>query len=31
MEVRDMLGPIDYIVVGFKGNQFDGSIISELS
>ena len=26
-----MLGPIDYIVVGFKGNQFDGSIISKLS
>jgi len=26
-----MLGPIDYIVVGFKGNNFDGSILSELS
>lgn len=25
-----MLGPIDYIVVSFKGNNFDGSIISEL-
>lgn len=25
-----MLGPIDYIVVGFKGNNFDGSILSEL-
>jgi hypothetical protein len=26
-----MLGPIDYIVVGFKGNNFDGSILSELA
>lgn len=26
-----MLGPIDYIVVGFKGSQFDGSIIDELA
>ncbi|HEY5806076.1 MAG TPA: DUF6325 family protein [Candidatus Saccharimonadales bacterium] len=26
-----MLGPIDYIVVGFRGNKFDGSIIGELS
>jgi hypothetical protein len=26
-----MLGPIDYIVVGFNGNNFDGSIISELA
>lgn len=26
-----MLGPIDYIVVGFKGNKFDGSIIDRLS
>lgn len=26
-----MLGPIDYIVVSFKGNNFDGSIINELS
>jgi hypothetical protein len=25
-----MLGPIDYVVVGFKGNNFDGSIIKEL-
>lgn len=25
-----MLGPIDYIVVGFKGNNFDGSVLSEL-
>lgn len=25
-----MLGPIDYIVVGFRGNQFDGSIMDEL-
>jgi Family of unknown function (DUF6325) len=26
-----VLGPIDYIVVGFKGNHFDGSILDELS
>jgi hypothetical protein len=26
-----MLGPVDYVVVGFKGNSFDGSIIKELS
>jgi hypothetical protein len=26
-----MLGPIDYVVVGFKGNNFDGSVVSELS
>jgi hypothetical protein len=25
-----MLGPIDYIVVGFKGNNFDGTILEEL-
>jgi hypothetical protein len=25
-----MLGPIDYIVVGFKGNNFDGSVLEEL-
>ncbi|HSX16073.1 MAG TPA: DUF6325 family protein [Candidatus Saccharimonadales bacterium] len=25
-----MLGPIDYIVVGFEGNKFDGSIADEL-
>lgn len=25
-----MLGPIDYIAVGFDGNNFDGSILSEL-
>lgn len=25
-----MLGPIDYIAVGFKGNNFNGSILSEL-
>ena len=25
-----MLGPIDYVVVGFKGNNFDGSILTEL-
>jgi uncharacterized protein DUF6325 len=26
-----MLGPIDYIAVSFEGNDFDGSILSELS
>lgn len=26
-----MLGPIDYIVIGFEGNNFDGSIMDELS
>jgi hypothetical protein len=26
-----MLGPIDYVVLGFKGNSFDGSILNELS
>ena len=26
-----MLGPVDYIVVGFKGNNFDGSVLEELS
>lgn len=26
-----MLGPVDYIVVGFKGNNFDGSVLAELS
>ena len=25
-----MLGPIDYIAVGFDGNHFDGSILNEL-
>jgi hypothetical protein len=25
-----MLGPIDYIAVGFKGNNFNGSILEEL-
>lgn len=25
-----MLGPIDYIVVGFRGNNFDGSVLAEL-
>src|SRR5437868_11674368 len=25
-----MLGPVDYIIVGFKGNNFDGSILREL-
>lgn len=26
-----MLGPIDYIAISFEGNDFDGSILSELS
>ena len=26
-----MLGPIDYIAVGFKGNNFDGSVLEELA
>lgn len=26
-----MVGPIDYIVVGFEGNKFDGSILKALS
>lgn len=26
-----MLGPIDYVAVGFEGNNFDGSILAELS
>ena len=26
-----MTGPIDYIVLGFAGNNFDGSILRELS
>jgi hypothetical protein len=26
-----MLGPIDYIVIGFKGSNFDGSVLDELS
>ena len=26
-----MLGPIDYIAVGFKGNNFDGGILDALS
>ncbi len=26
-----MLGPIDYIVVGFKGNNFDGSVLEALA
>jgi len=25
-----MLGPIDYIAVGFEGNNFDGSVLAEL-
>jgi hypothetical protein len=26
-----MIGPVDYIVMGFKGNNFDGSILDELT
>jgi hypothetical protein len=26
-----MLGPIDFIAVGFKGNNFDGSVLEELA
>ena len=26
-----MLGPIDYIIVGFEGNKFDGSILKALA
>ena len=26
-----MRGPIDYIIVGFEGNQFDGSIVKAIS
>ena len=26
-----MFGPIDYVAVGFKGNNFDGSILAELA
>jgi hypothetical protein len=26
-----MLGPVDYIIVGFKGNNFDGSVLKELT
>lgn len=26
-----MRGPIDYIVVGFEGNQFDGSIVKAIA
>lgn len=25
-----MMGPVDYIVVGFRGNNFDGSVLNEL-
>ncbi len=25
-----MLGPIDYIIVGFEGNKFDGSVLKAL-
>lgn len=25
-----MLGPVDYVVLGFQGNRFDGSIMREL-
>ena len=26
-----MLGPIDYIAVSFKGNNFDGSVLKALA
>ena len=26
-----MLGPVDYVILGFEGNSFDGSILEELS
>lgn len=26
-----MRGPIDYIIVGFEGNQFDGSVLAALA
>jgi hypothetical protein len=26
-----MIGPVDYVVLGFKGNNFDGSILDELT
>ena len=26
-----MMGPVDYVILGFKGNNFDGSIMSELT
>ena len=26
-----MLGPIDYVAIGFEGNSFDGSILSEIT
>jgi hypothetical protein len=26
-----MMGPVDYVVLGFKGNNFDGSIMEELT
>lgn len=26
-----MIGPVDYIVVGFEGNKFDGSILKTLA
>lgn len=26
-----MLGPVDYLVIGFEGNNFDGSVLEELS
>lgn len=25
-----MMGPVDYVIVGFKGNNFDGSVLEEL-
>jgi hypothetical protein len=26
-----MIGPVDYVVLGFEGNNFDGSILDELT
>ncbi len=26
-----MIGPVDYVVVGFKGNNFNGSILDEIT
>jgi hypothetical protein len=26
-----MIGPVDYVVLGFRGNRFDGSILNELT
>ena len=26
-----MMGPVDYIIVGFKGNNFDGNMLNEIT